>query len=275
MIFLTSLIKRLFPFLVFGDSVLSVLGHPYALARTGLKSSLIKLSSGLPCGPLLDIGCGSMPYRDIFKSSMPYHGLEIDQARNRENPLVDFFYDGLLLPFSDHSYSVVFSSQVLEHSFEPELFLTECFRVLKPEGSLLLTIPFMWPEHEQPWDSQRFTSYGLIHRLEKSGFSIVSIIRVNPGITALLQLLIEWNESNIRLFLCGVSARSLRRHLLLAWRLCWAIPYTFLNMIGIVYRSFHSRIQKGKSQAHLPEMFLDLVILAKPNKLPVTTANQG
>lgn len=261
---LTSLVKRIFPFLVFGDSVFSVFGHPYALARTGLRSALINLSPGLPHGPLLDIGCGSMPYKDIFRSSKPYHGLEIDQPRNRENLLVDFFYDGFLLPFDDQSYSVVFSSQVLEHSFEPELFLTECCRVLKPEGSLLLTIPFMWPEHEQPWDSQRFTSYGLVHRLENSGFSVVSITRVNPGITALLQLLIEWNESNIRFLLCGVPASSLRRLVLLAWRLCWAIPYTLLNLVGTTYRFFHSRIQRGKSQVHFPEMFLDLVILAQP-----------
>ena len=272
---LTSLIKRSFPFLVFGDSISSVFGHPYALARTGLRSALIKLSPGLPHGPLLDIGCGSMPYKDIFKSSKPYHGLEIDQPRNRENPLVDYFYDGLLLPFDDQSYSVIFSSQVLEHSFEPELFLTECCRVLKSEGSLLLTIPFMWPEHEQPWDSQRFTSYGLIHRLEKSGFSVVSITRVNPGITALLQLLIEWNESNIRFFLCGVPASSLRRLVLLAWRLCWAVPYTLLNLIGITYRCVHSRIQRRKSQAYLPEMFLDLVILAKPKNEILAPANQA
>ena len=262
---LTSLIKRSFPFLVFGDSVSSVFGHPYALARTGLRSALIKLSRGLPHGPLLDIGCGSMPYKTIFKSSKPYHGLEIDQPRNRENPLVDFFYDGFLLPFADQSYSVVFASQVLEHSFEPELFLTECCRVLKPGGALLLTIPFMWPEHEQPWDSQRFTSYGLIHRLEKSGFSVVSITRVNPGITALLQLLIEWNESNIRFFLCRLPSGTLRQLVLLAWRLCWTIPYTLLNLVGTTYRFFHSRIQREKSQVNLPEMFLDLVILAKPN----------
>ena len=157
---IANILKRSLPFLVFGDSWLSVLGHPYALARTGLKNSLYSLASGLPDGPLLDIGCGSMPYRDIFKSASPYHGLEIDQPRNRDNPLVDFFYDGVTLPFHDQSYSVIFSSQVLEHSFKPEQLLSECRRVLKPGGTLLLTIPFMWPEHEQPWDSQRFTSFG-------------------------------------------------------------------------------------------------------------------
>ena len=263
---IVGLLKRSLPFLVFGDSGLSVLGHPYALARTGLKSSLRSLASVLPPGPLLDIGCGSMPYRNTFKLASPYHGLEIDQQRNRENPLVDYFYNGKLLPFPNSSYSVIFSSQVLEHSFEPELLLSECSRVLKPDGMLLLTIPFMWPEHEKPWDSQRFTSFGLINRLEKSGFSIVSVNRVNPRISALLQLLIEWNESVIRPILEEFSSSSNQRLILLVWRVCLAIPYTLLNLLGVCYRSLpfiKSSCNGHNPGARAPEMFLDLVVLAK------------
>ena len=263
---IVGLLKRSLPFLVFGDSGFSVFGHPYSLARTGLKSSLRSLASVLPPGPLLDIGCGSMPYRNIFKLASPYHGLEIDQKRNRENTRVDFFYNGKILPFPNSTYSVIFSSQVLEHCFEPELLLSECSRVLKPDGMLVLTIPFMWPEHEQPWDSQRFTSFGLINRLEKSGFSIVSVNRVNPGISALLQLLIEWNESVIRSILYDFSSASLQSLILFVWRVCLAIPYTFLNLLGVCYRSLpfiNSSCIDHDLGARAPGMYLDLVVLAR------------
>lgn len=264
---LIRLAKQFVPFLTFGDSAVSIFGHPYALSRSGLRNALKAISLDLPPGPLLDIGCGSMPYKDLFKLSSPYHGLEIDQQRNKNNPLVDFFYDGKLLPFPNSTYSVIFSSQVLEHSFEPELLLSECRRVLRPNGMLLLTIPFMWPEHEQPWDSQRFTSFGLIYRLEKSGFSIVSVNRVNPGISALLQLLIEWNESVIRSILCDFSSTLLQQLVLCIWRVCLAIPYAFLNLLGICYRNLSfviSSCKRHNLDERAPEMFLDLVVLAKP-----------
>ena len=260
---IANILKRSLPFLVFGDSWLSVLGHPYALARTGLKNSLYSLASGLPDGPLLDIGCGSMPYRDIFKSASPYHGLEIDQPRNRDNPLVDFFYDGVTLPFHDQSYSVIFSSQVLEHSFKPEQLLSECRRVLKPGGTLLLTIPFMWPEHEQPWDSQRFTSYGLLYRLKQAGFEPLSVTKTNPELCTLIQLLIELIESNIRSFLESIPLKYVRKTVSLASKVICFFPYTILNSFGIICRHIYLFSCKCNSQDRGPEMFLDMVVVAR------------
>jgi len=73
--------------------------------------------------------------------------LEIDQPRNRINTNVTHWYDGKFFPLADKTYSGVISSQVLEHAFEPKLLLSESYRVLVPGGSLLLTIPFFWPEH--------------------------------------------------------------------------------------------------------------------------------
>ena len=58
--------------------------------------------------------------------------------------------------------------------------------MLRPGGALLLTIPFLWPEHEQPWDSQRFTCFGLQRRLEASGFRVERMLKLNPGLSALL-----------------------------------------------------------------------------------------
>ena len=56
--------------------------------------------------------------------------------------------DGMQLPFADNSFDLVLSSEVIEHILEPEHFVQEIARVLKPDGYLLLTTPnwnsFFW-----------------------------------------------------------------------------------------------------------------------------------
>ena len=188
------------PFFGHGDLFLNVFGHPYFIARSSLRNYLSRLLKDNQLHAVLDIGCGSMPYRDLFPLSYIYHGLEIDHPRNRTNPKVTHFYDGLRFPFDDDSYDCVFCSQVLEHSFEPDTFTEEVLRILKPGGVFILTIPFVWCEHEQPFDSQRFTSFGISHLLNKVGFRSITIQKTNPGICCLIQLFIDFLESIQRKF---------------------------------------------------------------------------
>jgi SAM-dependent methyltransferase len=67
----------------------------------------------------------------------------------------------------------VLCNQVLEHVFNPDFFLREIGRVLKPGGKLLLTVPFLWDEHEQPYDYARYSSFGLAALLRRNGFCVI------------------------------------------------------------------------------------------------------
>jgi len=234
----------------FGDRLTALLGHPYALARTALRAEIIVAATCLNKCKILDVGCGSMPYRGFFSDSTSSHGLEIDQPRNRSNPNVTHWYDGRIFPIADQTYTGVICSQVLEHAFEPELLLSEIYRVLEPGGRLLLTIPFFWPEHEQPYDSQRFTSFGLISRLEKLGFQNITVEKTNPGLSCLMQLGIEWAES---------SGRRFHGRPATLWRLGMVLPYTIMNLTGYIYRNL-PQVKKNRSKA---ELYLDLVVLAQ------------
>ena len=235
----------------FGDRTRDLLGHPYALARTALRQELYRLKLDSTTGQVLDVGCGSMPYRSLFKKVTSYHGLEIDQPRNRSNPHVTFWYDGTQFPLAHKSYAAVFCSQVLEHTFTPERLIAEVFRVLEPGGHFILTIPFFWPEHEQPYDSQRLTSFGLVQRLHQAGFVDVRVKKTNPGITALLQLSIEWLESLQRRYLRGRASS--------VWRLLTFVPYSIMNLIGACYRSC-PWVRRSLADA---ELYLDLVVSAR------------
>lgn len=79
---------------------------------------------------------------------------------------VDMFYNGITFPIDSCSIDGVICTQVLEHVANPESLISEIERVLKPGGKLILTVPFLWQQHEKPYDFTRFTSFGLRRLLE-------------------------------------------------------------------------------------------------------------
>lgn len=127
-------------------------------------------------GHVIDLGCGTSQYKDeILEKADSYLGVDWENCQhNRDN--IDLYADlSKRLELDDNSADTVVSFQVLEHLPEPSIFLSECFRILKPDGYLILTVPFMWHVHEPPYDFYRFTRFGLEYLLKKSGFNRIAI----------------------------------------------------------------------------------------------------
>lgn len=61
----------------------------------------------------------------------------------------------------DDSFSTVFSICVLEHVPNPFIAVNEMHRILKPNGLIYVTVPFIYRFHEAPRDYWRFTSDGV------------------------------------------------------------------------------------------------------------------
>lgn len=165
---------------------LGVLVNPFFFARRGLLRELRPLLGGLS-GEVLDVGCGRKPYRD-FVAAERYVGLDIDSPVTRELGVADVFYDGRKFPFPDGSFDGVLCSQVFEHVFNPEEFLQEIHRVLRPGGRLVLAVPFVWDEHEQPHDFARYSSFGLKALLERNGLAVEAHRRSVADSRVLFQL---------------------------------------------------------------------------------------
>ena len=170
----------------FEPGIIGIFVNPFYLTRKALLNN-IKLISGEITGKTLDVGCGTKPYKKYFNSS-EYIGLEVENTINKEEKKVDVFYNGDKIPYEEKEFDSVISSQVLEHVFEPQQFLCEINRVLKSNGKLLLTVPFIWDEHEQPFDYGRYSSFGLKDLLEKNGFKIIRHIKSLNDISAVFQL---------------------------------------------------------------------------------------
>lgn len=161
--------------------------NPFYIARRGLHKS-IKSLSGSISGSILDVGCGQKPYRALFTCS-EYIGMDIENpGHDHSNEDIDIFYDGKEFPFPAQRFDNILCNQVLEHVFEPTLLLTEMNRVLKPGGHLLLTVPFVWDEHEQPNDYARYSSFGLKYLLESFGFTLIESRKSVGDIRVVFQL---------------------------------------------------------------------------------------
>jgi hypothetical protein len=54
---------------------------------------------------------------------------------------------------------------------------------------MLLSVPFVWDEHEQPYDCARYSSFGLKRLLERTGFEVVEHRKSLGDVRVLFQLL--------------------------------------------------------------------------------------
>jgi SAM-dependent methyltransferase len=119
------------------------------LAREGGRLPLVR--------NLLDVGGRGKPYACFFEGRVTNHYvLDVEPG-----PSVDVVGDARNLPFSSGSMDVVLITQVLEHVPDPVAVIGEIQRVLKPGGTLLLSVPSIFPQHGSPGDYWRYMPQGL------------------------------------------------------------------------------------------------------------------
>jgi SAM-dependent methyltransferase len=223
----------------FRPGLLGLLANPFYLARSALHTTLCRVA-GQVRGRMLDVGCGRKPYAELFHVS-EHLGLELDTPQARARAQADVFYDGQRFPFPEARFETVFASQVFEHVFEPDAFLAEAHRVLVPGGQLLLTMPFVWDEHEQPHDFARYSSFGIRHLLEKHGFRLLALHKSGADLSVVLQ---TWGMYVYKAVAPGTGWLKLGTAGLLT------LP---VNLIGQLLIPLCPKN---------PDLFLDLVVLA-------------
>jgi SAM-dependent methyltransferase len=134
-------------------------------------------------GRLLDAGAGKLSYRHLVK---PYCTEYKSMDFKKTHPELDYESDIQDMPLENESFDTVFSAEVLEHVPDPEKALREIYRVLKPGGKLVMSIPHLMYLHNEPYDFYRYTKYGLRTLLERVGFT-VEFIEPSGSIFSFLQ----------------------------------------------------------------------------------------
>jgi SAM-dependent methyltransferase len=159
------------------------------LERESVLAAVRRFADGLaPRARVLDIGAGDAPYRELF-DRCEYVTVDWANSHHEDASKVDIEASVDDLPIDDASFDAVLSTQVLEHVSTPVAVLREAHRVLRVGGTLLVTVPFVWEEHEKPFDFQRFSSSGVSHALESAGFADITVQARNDYFTTLAQLM--------------------------------------------------------------------------------------
>ena len=144
-----------------------------SLRRTMLDALLIE-NQNVFKGRVIDVGGKKVNARGLQiphpKDVTCWESLNIDKNTNP-----DYLCSAENIPVNSESFDVAVMCEVLEHLENPEKVLDEITRVLKNHGKIVLSVPFLWGYHADPYDFQRWTQVKIKMVLTERGFSTIDI----------------------------------------------------------------------------------------------------
>jgi SAM-dependent methyltransferase len=126
----------------------------------------------LLAGRVLDLGSKRIASKGLFILE-PHPGDRWIALDIRADLIPDVVGRGEALPFRSDTFDAVVCSEVIEHVEDPAALVRELYRVVRKGGHLLLSSPFLFPIHGDPYDYHRLTETRLRRLLQN--FSEVQI----------------------------------------------------------------------------------------------------
>lgn len=155
-----------------------------AVLRDAIERSLLRHGQPVPAGGrALDIGCGGQPMRAMIeRMGYAYTGLDA-----RQNPAgtvdvvvpIDQPLPGELLDRGP--FHLVLCTEVLEHVADWPAAFAHIRQLLVPGGVAIITCPFVYVPHEEPYDFWRPTSHALSYYAGREDLRVVELERLGTG----------------------------------------------------------------------------------------------
>lgn len=112
-------------------------------------------------------------FADIVPDFQPDMILDVTNMKNVESNSID----------------VISALELFEHVNYPEKGVAECHRVLKINGLLIASTPFLYGIHADPYDFQRWTGEKWRLVLKDAGFTEIEVTAMGTGVSVTLDLL--------------------------------------------------------------------------------------
>jgi len=192
-------------------------------------------------GKLLDIGCGSKPYKQLFnKTIQSYVGID------RYNSSADIKQNFFTASLKPKSFDTVLCTQVIEHVSDPSELLIKIKNVLKKDGIIILTAPLVAALHEEPNDYYRFTKYALKNLFKDTGFTIINLKEEGNWITSNITMIAFYLEGTCNRYFLRYPKKLLILSLMLLGTLLSHLPkhYTKPEKYPMNYLVIAKKIQK-------------------------------
>lgn len=177
-------------------------------------------------GRILDIGAAHRwmqrqlhPQAEYVALDYPSTGHDLYGARP------DVFADAARLPFRSDDFDGVICLEVLEHVPDPAQVVCEIARVLKRGGRAWISMPFLYPLHDAPFDFQRYTEFGLRRDMQLARLEITSLVKSGHAV----------RTAGLLASLAVAGAAFERRRSLAA--IFW-LPVSMLLVVGINLTAF-------------------------------------
>lgn len=130
---------------------------------------------------ILELGCGKRPYKSNNSTDTVIHLDKFDLSHVE----VRWDLEKTPLPFKNNEFDVIKASHVLEHIENLFSLMNECWRILKPNGVMLIEVPYFrghWasiaPDHKRffgVWTWYAFTPENYENYMHKARFRIKKI----------------------------------------------------------------------------------------------------
>ena len=149
-----------------------------------VKNWLLNLPTG---ASLLDAGAGMQRYKE-FASHLQYTSQDFGEYTGGEffgqhkmgewdSTKCDILCDITNIPLESNSFDFIMCTEVFEHLASPQDALRELVRILKPNGTMLITAPFRCLYHQEPhFYYSGFSRYWYEHFGNEFNLEIQSII---------------------------------------------------------------------------------------------------
>jgi len=125
---------------------------------------------------VLDVGCGRQPFRGQIEAlGCSYYGFDVQQTPEETVHFLGVLDGSLPAELADGpKYDFILCTEVLEHVADWHSAFQNLALLARPGSRMLVTCPFFYLLHEEPYDFWRPTVHALDYFASAHGFRVVS-----------------------------------------------------------------------------------------------------